>query len=426
MSEKLPEGNDLYGYDGISKEALLASIGGAYSLSHEILPNDEARFEVISLKRAGSALYKTLKDFFDLDEQSSKKRNKFDEFLNDLSALVEKTRLTYLIVVKNGIRDDEELSRLRQRITEFAAVDKDLIEVTKPIEGKVDEIVKAATIITEAHNNIDKQQKEIVQWHARADEHYAALEKISTKAEDWDEEIKTAGTQYQVLLKQIEDLTVSAERRRDELRNYSETGKEISETLIASSTEHKKLLDEINKILGDANRVGMAAAFKARKDELARPQTVWQVTFICAIVAIVIAVLELIIPSLIKGETTMIAVEAALVAPLIWLGWFAAEQYSYTSKIREDYAFKAAAAMSYEGHKNAAREVNKELESLLLNLSLFNISQNPIRLYGDSVHSTPIHKLAESCLASIFGKRKTSDSATSVGQTSEAESPPTT
>ncbi len=113
-------------------------------------------------------------------------------------------------------------------------------------------------------------------------------------------------------------------------------------------------------------------------------QMLWQGVFVGALVFIVVVVWTLILPTVSElqaktGDWTRLIVEIGLVSPLIWLGWFAAKQYGYTSRIREDYAFKSAAAMAYEGHKKAARETDQELERLLLEFSLFNMSQNPIR-----------------------------------------------
>src|SRR5258708_37376909 len=97
----------------------------------------------------------------------------------------------------------------------------------------------------------------------------------------------------------------------------------------------------------------------------------------------------------------------------MWLGWFAAKQYGYTSKIREDYAFKSAAAMAYEGHKKAAREVDKNLERVLLEFSLYNLSQNPIRLYGDGeIHGTPVHEVMDQLLRKFPTLKKVSASVT--------------
>ncbi len=63
LEQKLPESADIYGYPGVSKQLLLNAVDTAYNLSQTIKDDDGSRFEVISLKRAGSALYKKLKDY---------------------------------------------------------------------------------------------------------------------------------------------------------------------------------------------------------------------------------------------------------------------------------------------------------------------------------------------------------------------------
>ena len=50
--------------------------------------------------------------------------------------------------------------------------------------------------------------------------------------------------------------------------------------------------------------------------------------------------------------------------------------------------------MAYEGHKKAARELeDANLEKALLEMSLFNMEQNPIRLFAKDGHATPINEL---------------------------------
>jgi hypothetical protein len=78
VEQRLPDGSDIYGYPGVSKPALLTAIEAAYSLSQAIKPDDETRFEVISLKRTGSTLYQTLKEFLEADDEDTAKRSRFN------------------------------------------------------------------------------------------------------------------------------------------------------------------------------------------------------------------------------------------------------------------------------------------------------------------------------------------------------------
>lgn len=96
-----------------------------------------------------------------------------------------------------------------------------------------------------------------------------------------------------------------------------------------------------------------------------------------------------------------------VLSPLVWLGWFAARQFSYLSRISEDYAFKYAASMAYEGFKKATRETDQDLERVLLEFSLFNMAQNPIRLYdGKPDHASPANEMLETVLGSLRHMKK--------------------
>ena len=78
VEQKLPDVADIYGYPGISRQSIVAALDTAYILSQEIKEDDESRFEVISLKRTGSTLYKTLKEFLEADAPENEKQVQFN------------------------------------------------------------------------------------------------------------------------------------------------------------------------------------------------------------------------------------------------------------------------------------------------------------------------------------------------------------
>ena len=51
FEQKLPDGEDIFGYSGITKPLLVSAIDLAYKLSQEIEEHDDTRFEVIALRR---------------------------------------------------------------------------------------------------------------------------------------------------------------------------------------------------------------------------------------------------------------------------------------------------------------------------------------------------------------------------------------
>jgi predicted nucleic acid-binding Zn-ribbon protein len=412
VEQRLPDGSDIYGYPGVSKPALLTAIEAAYSLSQAIKPDDETRFEVISLKRTGSTLYQTLKEFLEADDEDTAKRSRFNDFLNSLSALVEKTKITYYIVSTHGIRNDEELAHIRGTIAELTEQAGELKEEKAEAESQLASISAAIDGIQSHHKAAAQMSSEIKQWHGTAGKLYPEIEQTHEAIAGWDEEIQERGEQYQSQSKQIAELATAAAQSRDKLSADAAAGAKHVEELAKTAEEHRKLLEEIRQTLAGANRVGMASSFEARKKDLGWQQLVWQVVFVAAVGLITLAVWKFVLPTIqtiaAGGQRwTDLLVELGIVFPLVWVGWFAAKQYGYTSKIREDYAFKSAAAMAYEGHKKAAREVDPELERILLEFSLYNMAQNPIRLYGTGdIHGTPLHEALDQLLKKFPKLRK--------------------
>ena len=65
-----------------------------------------------------------------------------------------------------------------------------------------------------------------------------------------------------------------------------------------------------------------------------------------------------------------------VVAPVVWLAWFAAKQYGYASRLSEDYAYKAASAMAFEGYKRESTDDATKLK--LLETAINNFGDNPM------------------------------------------------
>ena len=89
----------------------------------------------------------------------------------------------------------------------------------------------------------------------------------------------------------------------------------------------------------------------------------------------------------------------ALTAPFIWLGWFSARQHGFTSRLREDYAYKEASAKSFEGYKRESKEVDEEMLKKLLEQAIDNLGDNPIRIYdGKNNHSSPAQEFFDALI----------------------------
>jgi hypothetical protein len=149
----------------------------------------------------------------------------------------------------------------------------------------------------------------------------------------------------------------------------------------------------IESTLAAANRVGLAKAFEKRRRDLDSPLYIWGGIFLAAITGLCSLGAFVIFPNLSgKNGASLyehLLIELPMTIPLIWLGYFSGSRYSYIEKVREDYAFKEATALSFEGFKTETSNVDKELLSQLLSISIENFGQNPIRLYDKKNSVSP-------------------------------------
>lgn len=417
---RLPDGTDVYGYSGVSKDLLLSTVDKAYDLSYEIQQkDDQTRFEIIALKRFGSNVNSLLKEILESDDH----KKRFDEFLDSLSTLIEKIKLTYFIVTKDGLRDDEELAVIRQTTATTKEECSELVTEKVNLEENIKKANLDVSAISVMREQADSDYISISTWRNESEKYYSEMSETHESIEGWDKEIEAYKNDILAKKAVFDDMSkrvVGLESRMNTNVSQSEASKD---ELAILEKEIKTLNEEARQTLGDVSRVGMAASFKKRKDELVLDKTVWQGVFVFAIIGLAIFAYRYVWPEITKPNVEWYAMlsRLAILSPFVWLGWFAARQFGYVSRIREDYAFKYAAAMAYEGHKQAAREGNPELEKDLLKFSIENMVLNPIRLYYMKPdHSTPIQEFIDN-LCARFGRVAVSPSKVEVETESEGK-----
>ena len=195
-----------------------------------------------------------------------------------------------------------------------------------------------------------------------------------------------------VLEKNITSLLSGFTSLKIELENNKETQEKLFE-------EFESYRDTIDGLLGDANRTGMAASFTEQKKDLKYPIISWLVLFSISIVGLVWIGVKYLAPLLESKNWEQIPFRLSLTAPFIWLGWFSAKQYGYTSRLREDYAYKEASAKAFEGYKREIGTLNPELLKNLLDTAIKNLGENPIRIYsGHENHASPLNEILERLL----------------------------
>lgn len=135
--------------------------------------------------------------------------------------------------------------------------------------------------------------------------------------------------------------------------------------------------------LAAAARAGLAKSFEIRAAEYDEPREGWLFAFIVSLSAISLISFFYVLPQIktITGVDRLyyFLTDIPLTLPFIWLAWFSALRFSQLGRLREDYKFKVAAALSLDGYAKQA-EGSPQLKEKLLDLAITNFGENPLRL----------------------------------------------
>lgn len=181
----------------------------------------------------------------------------------------------------------------------------------------------------------------------------------------------------------------------EELERLSQANEE-SETLIAQVREQ---VESVENAMEGVNRVGLARSFQERRKILERGQTRWVAALIATLAVMAgAAIIEIVYftkaaaGGLNSHEVFIQLIRLPVLIPIIWAAWFFAREYGHSRRMAEDYAFKEAAAMAYQGYKEEFEEDDETIASLRGH-AIENFGANPLRFLDKSEPSSPVHDL---------------------------------
>lgn len=152
----------------------------------------------------------------------------------------------------------------------------------------------------------------------------------------------------------------------------------------------------------------MAGSFKKRKDELRWTQFIWASLTIISVGGLIWLSYTLVKP-LLNGQDldlNQLYFKIPVIASAVWLGWFCSKQYGFTTRIREDYAYKYAISLAFEGYKNETREIDEDLLQKLVQLTIINISKSPVNIFDTkSNHGSPYNEMLDNIVKRFFGDK---------------------
>ncbi len=189
-----------------------------------------------------------------------------------------------------------------------------------------------------------------------------------------------------------------------QFREKAESSADVSAEAARVAKENEQatldLVDKIKDRLDLINRKSLGSSFQARRDELDLSKERWLNLFAGSLLLLVMGgVFAFSQMEPVKDAWSLVdklLKEIPIVGPLLWLAWYCASKAGTAQRIAEDYAFKVAAAMAFEGYKKEV-EGDDQLKAALLAKTVETFGENPIRLYGkasvDKAH--PVEGLVE-------------------------------
>lgn len=403
--EVIPESDNVFGFEGISKKMILDVIDDTYSIV-TLLDDFSGSFEAILVERKISEYFEKASKY--LKESFQENKEDFNQFLNILAKLHYRTKEAYISVAKEPIRTESEIKRAKE---ELAALETGL-ESIKPVFQEIKQIeVGSKSFIAELeekHSAAIKNEEEILKSLEEINEQKDETEKTAQQVLIWEENIKNLKEELANKSVLYEELKTKAESLKAEYETSAEKGKKLVEKFERQIKENEAFQSEIQKTIEDANRHGMAGSFKKRKDELRWALLIWGVLTIASIVVLIILSYNILI-AIAKDDLTAarIIARVPIFAACVWLGWFCAKQYGFTSRVMEDYSYKYAVSMAFEGYRKATAEVDEELERKLLDMTIYNISNSPLNIYDTKTNDgTPYPELFKSIWKGILRNKE--------------------
>lgn len=200
-------------------------------------------------------------------------------------------------------------------------------------------------------------------------------------------------------LKEIESIHSSVYESKINILDADKKISKIYEDVKLKQEQSSNLISSAEKALGMATNVSLASSFSNRKNELSTESIWWIVGLVGSLVA-TIGIGCWRIHDVMEFFQTDKFSYGVLFSNLIlsflicfdpfWGAWFSTRRLGYLFKLREDYAYKAATAIAFEGYRDQAAKYDENMEAQVIESVLKRFEEPPLRLMADPVRSSPI------------------------------------
>lgn len=203
----------------------------------------------------------------------------------------------------------------------------------------------------------------------------------------------------------IKNIRDNVDKTNNEISIMYEQIQSIYQDLKNKQDKASKILLSAENALGMATNASLASSFSSRKKELFIESNWWiggLLFFLSATGCIgcwrIYSLMDFFqSPNFSYGFlfTNLILSVLVCVAPL-WGAWFSTRRLGYLFKLREDYAYKAATAIAFEGYREQAAKRDENMETQVLKSVLQRFEEPPLRLMDEPVRSSPFSEILNS------------------------------
>ena len=408
IRESLPDNNDLFGYLGVSRTIILESLVESYDLLSSIAVYPD-KFETIFAKREIAECIDVAQEYLNSSLNNDKAVPDFNNFLKAIAKIRFVLKETYISISNNPLRVDYEIAKAKEDLESLTGI---LAEINS-IKNSID------IINTDSKNFIDdlkikhdlaiKNDAVINEFVESVDEIEENLTGTNEKISVWKSEIQSI--KEDIIIKQADISKLKKEIEQiieASLANKSEIKTQI-EILNTQIDLNKKHQEHIQNTIEDVSRYGMAGSFKKRKDELKWAQWIWAGATLLSLVGLLFISFSIMEPLLKDGlsDINQLFFKIPIFASAVWLGWFCSRQYGFNTRIREDYAYKYAISMAFEGYKKETKDINPDLLEKLIELTIFNTARSPERIFNTKTNpGSPYNEMFDTLTRNMFGAKR--------------------
>lgn len=268
---------------------------------------------------------------------------------------------------------------------------------TEKLNSQIDILSAAEKVLADAQSSAEKTQSA----QQEADVSKAAIDEIFDDAKTIADGINALKEHIETDRKTVQALA----SKSNELETAIANQQEILKILIAQATEDQQT---IRDLLPQATSAGLASAFAARAETVAKPQKWWLLGFAFSLILLcgtVIGAFIVFKPTANEDFIFAFIRRFSFAAPWVWSAWFCARNYGHSARLQEVYSFKETASRAFEGYKKQMLDIGKSMSegdsrNLLveeLSVRVMKIlSKDPLNVFDrKSADETPFNSIIE-------------------------------